>query len=65
LRAAQDSSRIILDSGASTQMCPHRSWFKGLRSHERTDILLGGDSSIACDSEGTIHLSMVFRGKNI
>jgi GAG-pre-integrase domain/gag-polypeptide of LTR copia-type len=65
LRAAQDSSRIILDSGASTHMCPHRSWFKGLRSRERTDILLGDDSSIACDSEGTINFSIVFRGKNI
>jgi hypothetical protein len=49
----------------SFYMCPHRSWFKGLRSRERTDILLGDDSNIACDSEGRIHPSMVFRGKNI
>jgi hypothetical protein len=63
--AVLSNSRIILDSGASTHTCPHRSWFKQMRSRERTDILLGDDSSIACDSEGTIHLSMVFRGKNI
>jgi GAG-pre-integrase domain len=54
-----------MDSGANTHMCPHRSWFKGLRSRERTDILLGDESSVACASEGTINLPIVFRGKNI
>jgi GAG-pre-integrase domain len=62
--AAQRNSRIILDSGASTHMCPHRSWFTGLCSRERTDILLGDDSSIVCDSEGTIHVPIVCCGKN-
>jgi GAG-pre-integrase domain len=62
--AAQSNSSIILDSGASTHMCPHRLWFKSLRSRERTDILLGDNSSIACDKEGTIYFSMAFCGKN-
>jgi hypothetical protein len=46
-------------------MCPHETWFKVLRSRKRTDILLGDDSTIACNKEGTIHFSMGFRGKVI
>jgi hypothetical protein len=61
----QQSSRIILDSGASTHMCPHETWFKVLRSRKRTEILLRDDSTIACNKEGTIHFSMGFRGKVI
>jgi gag-polypeptide of LTR copia-type len=63
--AAQQSSRIILDSGASTHLCPHETWFKFLRSRKRTDTLLGDASSIVCDKEGTIHFSMGFCGKVI
>jgi hypothetical protein len=64
--AAQQRSRIILDSGASTHMCPHETWFKVLRSRKRTYILLGDDSTITCNKkERTIHLSMGFRGKAI
>jgi gag-polypeptide of LTR copia-type len=58
--AAQQSSRIILDSRASTHICPHETWFKFLRSRKRTDIPLGDDFSIACNKEGTIHFSMRF-----
>jgi hypothetical protein len=61
--AAHQSSRIILDSGASTHMRSHETWFKFLRSRKRNDILLGDVSSIACKKEGTIHFSMGFRGK--
>jgi hypothetical protein len=63
--AAQQSRRIILDSGASTHMCSHETWFKVLRSRKRTDILLRDDSTFACNKEGTIHFSMGFRGKVI
>jgi GAG-pre-integrase domain len=63
--AAQQSSRIVLDSGASTHMCPHETWFKVLRSRKRTDILLGDDSNIARNKKGTIHFSMGFRDKII
>jgi hypothetical protein len=51
--AAQHSSRIILDPGASTHMCPHETWFKVLRSRKRTDIMLKDDSTIACNKEET------------
>jgi hypothetical protein len=63
--AAQQSSRIILDTGASTHMCPHETWFKFLRSRKRKDILLGDDSTIVCRKEGTMHFSLGFRGKVI
>jgi hypothetical protein len=46
-------------------MCPHETWLKVLRSRKRTDILLGDESTIACNKEGTIHFSMGFRGKVI
>jgi hypothetical protein len=46
-------------------MFPHETRFKVLRSHKRTDILLGDDSTIACNEEGTIYFSMGFRGKVI
>jgi hypothetical protein len=56
-------SRIILDSEASTHICPHETWFKFLRSLKCTDILLENDSTIACHKEETVRFSMGFRGK--
>jgi hypothetical protein len=46
-------------------MCQHETWFKVLRSRKRTDILLGDDSTIASNNEGTIHFSTGCRGKVI
>jgi transposase InsO family protein len=54
-----------LESGASTHMCPHEKWFKVLRSRKRTDILLGDESTIACNKERTINFLMGFRGRVI
>jgi hypothetical protein len=46
-------------------MCPHETWFKVQHSRKPTDILLGDDSTIACNKKGTIYFSMGFRGKVI
>jgi hypothetical protein len=46
-------------------MCPHETWFKFLRLGKRTDVMLGDDSTFACEKEGTIHFSIGFCGKVI
>jgi hypothetical protein len=50
------ASPILIDSGASTHMCPHREWFTAIRPCTPSHILLGDDSTLVCKEEGTIHL---------
>jgi hypothetical protein len=52
------ASPILIDSGASTHMCPHREWFTDIRPCTPIHILLGDDPTLVCKEEGTIHFTV-------
>jgi hypothetical protein len=45
-------SQILVESGASTHMCPHLNWFSEIRECVPIDIVLGDDSKLVCCQEG-------------
>ena len=51
---SSSASQILVDSGASKHMCPHRNWFSEIRECTPSDIVLGDDSTLLCRQEGTI-----------
>ena len=52
------ASPILIDSGASAHMCPHREWFTDIRPCAPSNILLGDDSTLVCKEEGTIQFTV-------
>jgi GAG-pre-integrase domain len=56
--ASAVSSHILIDSGSSAHMCPHREWFTQIRPCAPIHILLGNDSTLVCQEEGTIHFTV-------
>jgi hypothetical protein len=56
--ASAVASHILIDSGASAHMCPHREWFTQLCPCAPSHILLGDDSTLVCQEEGTIHFTV-------
>jgi hypothetical protein len=54
------ASPILIDSGASTHMCPHREWFTDIRLCTPSHVLLRDDSTLLCKGkeEGTIHFTV-------
>jgi hypothetical protein len=56
--ASAVASHILIDSGASAHMCPHREWFTQIRPCAPSHILLWDDSTLVCQEEGTIHFTV-------
>ena len=50
------TSHILVDSGASKHMCPHRDLFSEIRKCEPSEIVLGDDSVLVCREEGTVRV---------
>jgi hypothetical protein len=53
------ASPILIDSGESTHMCPHREWLTDIRPCTPSHILLGDYSTLICKEEGTIHFTVL------
>jgi hypothetical protein len=49
-------SHILVDSGASKHMCPHRDLFSEILKCEPSEIVLGDDSVLVCREEGTVRV---------
>jgi gag-polypeptide of LTR copia-type len=56
--ASAVASHILIDSGASAHMCPHREWFTQIRLCAPSHILLLDDSTLVCQEEGIIHFTV-------